>query len=401
MAVAVLCFIFALWPIAALTGGQAFTALVGVGAIATAGISLDRLRPRLYMLALFAFLGFAGVSALWSPRPAALIELDLEAMKFSVRSEVVRVGLLILAGGALVAVAQALDERARKRLAQVVTIALLGQVLIVVLLTVFEREAIAFFYPNRPDDEGVQNISRNCLIMAAVAPFLIMNLTKGRRLGLAILITISVLVVEIGVLLKREVYAGLLAFAAAGAGWVLLRLAPRSGFKIIGLLIGLALLTAPAWTWAASRGVDIASASSTIDYRQVIWDRTLKVVAESPITGAGVGALRTMRETMEVGGFASQLVIPNHPHNMPLQLWAETGAIGAILLAAAIVLASFRLAAPTHLGAAGPRVAMLAAVMGAIGCVSFDLWNDWWWGVGALLATLAVASTPLQKRSPD
>jgi hypothetical protein len=114
------------------------------------------------------------------------------------------------------------------------------------------------------------------------------------------------------------------------------------------------------------------------------------VVAENPIAGGGVGVLRTIRDTIEGGGFSGQLVIPNHPHNMVLQLWAETGAIGAVLLASALLLAAFRLPAPSALGASAPRTAMLVGVMGAVGCVSFDLWNEWWWGVGALLAVLVI-----------
>ena len=399
MTVAILCLVFVLWPIASLIGGQAFAILVALGALSTAAVSVRRLRPRLYMLALLAFFAFAGASVLWSPRPIALVEFDLEAMKFSVRSEVIRVGLLIIAGGALMAVAQGLDAGARRRVSQVATIALLAQLAIVVLLTLFEREAIGFFYPNRPDDEGVQNISRNCLIMAVAAPFLIAGLTQGKRRGLAISITVVVLAVEVAVLLKREVYAGLLALGFAGAGWVIVRLAPKRGFQIIGSLAALAILSTPVWSWAASRGADATSAASTIDYRQLIWERTLEVVAEKPVTGGGVGVLRTMRDTFESGGFSSQLVIPNHPHNMALQLWAETGAIGAVLLAAALLLASFRLPAPSALGATGPRTAMLVGVMGAVGCVSFDLWNEWWWGVGVLLAVLVII-TPRSTQVP-
>ncbi len=392
MTVAILCLVFILWPIASLIGGQAFAILVALGALSTAAVSARRLRPRLYMLALLAFFAFAGASVLWSPRPVALVEFDLEAMKFSVRSEVIRVGLLIIAGGALMAVAQGLDASARRRVSQVATIALLAQLAIVVLLTLYEREAIGFFYPNRPDDEGVQNISRNCLIMAAAAPFLIAGLTEGKRRGLAISITVVVLAVEATVLLKREVYAGLLALGFAGAGWVIVRLAPKRGFQIMGGLAALAILSTPVWSWAASRGADVTSAASTIDYRQLIWERTLEVVAENPIKGGGVGVLRTMRDTFESGGFSSQLVIPNHPHNMALQLWAETGAIGAVLLAAALLLASFRLPPPSAIGATGPRTAMLVGVMGAVGCVSFDLWNEWWWGVGVLLAVLVIVT---------
>ena len=60
--------------------------LVGLDAIMTAAVSIQHLRPRLYMLALPAFFAFAGASVLWSPRPVALVEFDLDALQISLRS---------------------------------------------------------------------------------------------------------------------------------------------------------------------------------------------------------------------------------------------------------------------------------------------------------------------------
>jgi peptidoglycan/LPS O-acetylase OafA/YrhL len=102
-----------------------------------------------------------------------------------------------------------------------------------------------------------------------------------------------------------------------------------------------------------------------------------------------------MQDTIDSGMFKGQLQIPNHPHNMMLQLWAETGGIGAGLLALAIVLAGWRLPAPWLHGAASLKGAAIAGAMTAVACVSFDLWREWWWAVGGLLGALAVA-TPVR-----
>jgi len=51
------------------------------------------------------------------------------------------------------------------------------------------------------------------------------------------------------------------------------------------------------------------------------------------------------------------------------------------------------------LGPAGLKAAALAGAMVAVAMVSFDLWNEWWWAVGGLLAGLA-AATPVVAAKP-
>jgi len=92
--------------------------------------------------------------------------------------------------------------------------------------------------------------------------------------------------------------------------------------------------------------------------------------------------------------------VPNHAHNMALQLWAETGLVGALLLSGAIMLAVFRLPTPAQLGSTAPRIAVLAGVVLAIGVVSYDLWNPAWWGVVSILAVLCVAHSRTLARAP-
>ena len=168
------------------------------------------------------------------------------------------------------------------------------------------------------------------------------------------------------VLTTREVNAGPLAMAFAGVAVLLVKLVPRYGFKILGLVIA-GLMSAP-WLFGwLSQGTDFATAADSSSYRAAIWQRVIALINEHPLTGGGLGVLRTVNETIQTGAFAGQLTIPNHAHNMMLQLWAETGAIGAGLLSLAIVLAGWRMPDARSLGAGGLRAAAIAGAMLAVG----------------------------------
>ena len=77
MTIAVLCFVFVVWPVIAFVGGLAFAPLTGLAAIFTSPVSLPRLRIRFYIVVLVAFFAYAAASALWSPQPMAFVSIDL------------------------------------------------------------------------------------------------------------------------------------------------------------------------------------------------------------------------------------------------------------------------------------------------------------------------------------
>jgi O-antigen ligase len=292
----------------------------------------------------------------------------------------------------MMAASARLDETARQRVNTFARYALLAQLLVLVLLVAFETQAIRLVYGDRPNDEGVQNISRNSQIMAVAAPTLALLLAEGRSRWLGIAIGGGVLAAVAAILAVREVYAGLFVLAGAGAAIALVVLFRRSGFRILGIVIGFGILTAPLVFGFMSQGADASLADDTISYRMAIWRRVGEVVSEHPIFGAGLGALRQIDEVIPSGVFAGQLLVPNHAHNMMLQLWAETGFVGASLLALAVVLAGWRMPPPEKLGVAGWRAATIATAFGAA-FVSFDLWNEWWWAVAGYLAVLTIVHT--------
>lgn len=374
-------------------GGMGFTILSGLAALLLLPSAFRSMKPRIYVGALATFFIFAGVSAAWSPREMLLVEFDFASMQFAVRSETIRVGLLFLAIGSLMAAASHMDEAGRRRLAAVSEVALLMQLGVLVLLALFESQTLELFAGFMPDSgEGVQNITRNSLIMAVSAPIMAIGLSEGRSRAAAIALGVCVLAVVAGVLLIRGVQAGLLAMVGAIACMIIVKVMPRHGFKLIGALVAFLLLSAP-WTFGfLTQGADFATADDSASYRAAIWQRVIELIGDDPVRGHGVGVLRTIREPIATGVFAGEFTIPNHSHNMALQIWAETGAIGAVLLSLAIVLAAWQMPSADRMGLSGLRAAALVGAMAVIACISFDLWNEWWWAVGGLLAVLAVAS---------
>lgn len=393
MSASIFSFLWVLWPVVALAGGLAFAPLSGVAAMFAAPAFIKRFKPRIYMALLAAFFVYAAVSATWSPQPMAFAEIDFAKGDFNIRSEVARVGLLFLALGVLLSAATAMTEKARARVAIIAQGALIVQLLIVAVLTVFENQILEALRPIVPDTgEGVQNITRNCLIMAVMTPALVGLLAQRRTWANVAAPAAIILAVEVAILFSRDVQAGMLALAAASGCIAVVYVLPRHGFRILGVLVALAIMAAPLVFSHLSAGANAETATTSSGWRLAIWARACEEIAAHPVFGGGVGVLRTIKDVIPSGAFAGQMYMPNHPHNMLLQLWSETGAVGAFLISAAIVAAAWRLPSPRDMGRAAFQVAGLLGGAFVVATVSFDLWREWWWAAVGLLATLSAIS---------
>lgn len=372
-------------------GGEGFTPLLLIAAVLCLYAGAPRMKLRLYMIAAFFALEFIAASARWSPRPISFIDIDLAKGMIAVRFEVLRVGLNLLYAAVLMSAAQTLKPVQARLVVRVVSIALLLQLFIVAVLAMFEKQALAFFSPLMPNSgEGVQNISRNGIIMALASPLLIVGLGRQLSFSRALFVEISVFVAILAVLFTRGVNGGIVSIAAGLAAVGIVRLFPKNGFRILGAVLAFIIASTPLIFGFISKGADATTATTSAEWRLAIWRRVIEVIGHDPVFGQGLGVLRTMRDKIPSGVFKNELFVPNHAHNMVLQLWAETGAIGAILVAITVLFAGFRMPQPRMLGVAGFLAAALAGQFMAIALVSFDLWNDWWWATAGFLATFAV-----------
>ena len=380
-----------LWPLIALAGGLGYSPLIALAAILCLWPGLPNMRFRFYMFGIFAALEFIAASARWSPRVIEYFDFDFAEGDFAVRFEVVRVGLVLLWAAVLMSAANKLTPTHARGVVRVMSAALLVQFIVLAILTLFEKQALEIFASLMSNPgEGVQNISRNGIVMALAAPFLIVGLGRSLPFSRALMVEIAVFAAITGVLFFRGVNGGIVSVAAGLLAVAVVRIFPRSGFRLLGVTLATIILAAPQIFGYLSRTADAVTATNSADWRLAIWRHVIEVINKDPIFGQGLGVLRTMRETIPDGVFKDQLYIPNHSHNMVLQLWAETGAIGASLVALTILLVAFRMPQPRFMGVAGFLAAALAGQFMAVALVSFDLWNDWWWAAAGLMAAFIV-----------
>ncbi len=389
--------VLVLWPLVAFAGGLAFSPLVGLVALALMPAARGiRFQP--YMAVLAVFFLYAAASALWSPSAREIVDIDLAAGDFNVRSEVLRIGLLVLALGVVCAAGLRLDKDAVSRINLIALVAFSVQWVSVLLLALFEQQALQLTAPLMSSPgEGVQNITRNSLIMTAAAPWFFFALQEWRPGRVGQILSWVMAAGLVFALAWRGVHAGLLAFLFAAGFIAVMRMAPRFAPRILAGFMSLLTLSVPFVFGLLSRSSDISTAETSADWRLGIWARSLEIVAESPIYGGGVRVLRSISDTIQGGAFEGDLVVPNHAHNMFVQLWAEFGAAGAILLAIIIFMAGWRLPVAHRMGTPGLMLAGVIGAVVAISAVTYDLWNDWWWAVSGMLVILSSISVPWKR----
>ena len=111
-------------------------------------------------------------------------------------------------------------------------------------------------------------------------------------------------------------------------------------------------------------------------HRVEIWNFSVERIAEKPLLGWGFDGSRHIGEIFFDAGVANPRIVSLHPHNAPLQIMLELGAIGAVIALVLLWLIATRLGSlPRRARECGQ--AMLIAAL-AIGCVAFGQWQNWW-----------------------
>ena len=173
------------------------------------------------------------------------------------------------------------------------------------------------------------------LLQLSMAAALLITERKGLvRLGA--LFAILILPFTILVTQSRGVFVALVVFVI-GAVWT----HPKK-VKILGtlfLLGGLAVAFAPKGLWTRMEGLRYATSASTLGevdsegsaaQRWAIWQTGMRIAADYPITGVGLGAYRY------ANGSLSDVLGNRDAHSTYLTLLAENGTIGLLLFLALV-----------------------------------------------------------------
>ncbi|MGE6698476.1 O-antigen ligase family protein [Hyphomonas sp. NPDC076900] len=390
-----------LWPLLAVLGTLGFAPLLGLTGIAALVLARPRMPPTLYAGFAIAFIGWAAISEVWSPATNRLVSGNLFEGTFAIGAR--SLIIVLTASFAMLTIAGAMRSQLGPRTRKWIYGVLAAQGALVFLSAVAAGPVLQMLYGDDPQEvvNGIQNIGRNINLFTVVLPILAAALgVRGDRLGLLAASGLVLLTVFAG--LMTDNHAAVFAICGMIGAFLLIRLLPETGYRwLFGAIAG-HIAAAPFMVSLFIRlmtGLDSILPPS-FRSRFWSWEVVMNRIGEAPYTGHGLMATRTWGETYaDYPAWAAQLpefwkdfpVVPGHPHNMPLQIWAETGFIGAMLAAFAITVIGFRLPRPSQL-----RPEIRFAIAGMAGAVfsifnfSYSVWNEAFWSGLALAVAMLI-----------
>jgi O-antigen ligase len=333
-----------------------------------------RVEDRPVAIILCAGLVWAAASAIWSPyhptKPgnSTLLKLTLE---------------LPLYGSALLAARRA-DPRLRRRALSVLAwgCGLFGALLLIEGLThgALYKALRVIYGPMRPDLAEAK-IGHSTYLLAVLWPLAAAGAHPRARPWLAASMVSGAGAAALAFGADAPVLGLVLAVLAGLTVWRWPNLVP----KLIAAAAVALFLGMPLMVWAVRHFFDYAALEAALPKTDAIrmsyWSHAIDFIRMRPLRGWGLDASR-------VFGPAIRL----HPHNDPLQVWMELGAVGALLAAAfwGVILRRLSHRTPSLTASAAAASAAVYLLFG----VNFGVWQEWWLALGAVAAMIAVSNTP-------
>jgi O-antigen ligase len=196
------------------------------------------------------------------------------------------------------------------------------------------------------------------------------------------------------------------ALAGSAAAFALFLARPRLARWLVGAgWMAMILLVVPiASLLYGAEGHHAGWLPDSARHRIVIWGYTSGEVAKAPLFGVGIGTARALHEARDpqapsVPGTRFQLGTGLHSHNAYLQVWYETGAVGALILLGLGLLVLRTIAAFTE--AVQPWLAATFVAGALLVASSYSIWAPWLMASLAMACVFAALGAALSLREAD
>ncbi|PHR60069.1 MAG: hypothetical protein COA47_08465 [Robiginitomaculum sp.] len=345
---------------------------------------LKQLVPLEYPLAIFlVFIAWAWASASWSPYVHSQ-----QAWKMALGAPLY--GLFGYAVWTL---------RGRGRL--LALYAALASMLLI--LAIYAIEAITgfashLFAEGAEREQMLRDMTRGISAMICATPaawaFLAMLIPGWRGVMAGVLYGVLAFVIAWHFGLEAGMLAIVVAAMVFGIAWIY----PRSTILATGLAAVVLFLLTPMLMPFFLSLLDVDSLPLSWAIRVENWEFAIERIIDKPLFGWGLDASRSFTEPYQIRGN----VLPNisvHPHNVGLQLWLETGLIGALLFAASALALAMRVSSAWNLSRS--QGAAIAACVGAyltFCTLTYGAWQEWFWGCAAWIGALCILVGPAPER---
>lgn len=238
-----------------------------------------------------------------------------------------------------------------------------------------------------PLKSELKGFSALALMLAPLMALALWNWTgRLRRVAALALFVVVLLALLTG---NRSVIAGFLGVAAA----VAIAAIARRGIDKYAIWSALGVVTLVAVTigwlhYSRQSAVQVAPPGDwlfpvwLIDFeRQTIWQHVLEIARKSPWLGVGANTINfTPGADAPLPGHRFLHIVPAHPHNWVVEVFAEVGILGLISLAIVIMVAAY-LQVKQYKQTLSPGALAALAIMAGYwvsGLFNFSYWSAWW-----------------------
>ncbi len=341
---------------------------------------------RAVAMALATLLLWCAIASLWGFDPMGSLFLAL------------RIGAIFTAALMLFAIARGLDDRVRKHLGNW----LLAGISIALGLIAVE---LWFGYPISETNLGVPSeeadlwyrLNRGATAMVMMAwPAAALLWQRGAVWVAAILFV--AIAVMLGLMTSNAAIVGAIAGLTAASVSLLQRKVGRAMIVLVTIvaLAGTTLAVQEIFRrdWQGAEWLD-----GSARHRVEIWNYTADLIAQKPLTGWGFDAARAFKNDSlwdDMGN--KRQLLPLHPHNAPLQILLELGAVGAAIVFVLLMLLVGRiegLSKPARICGQALFVSTLA-----IACTAYGLWQNQWLAMMCSAALLIPLTSPALAKPP-
>ena len=345
--------------------------------------SLREIPP--WVWAVTAFIMWAWISSFWSPYQG----------KSTLSNPIkILIGFFIYLGVFLSL--ENLNQRSLSILSRLVVFAasIIGLLLLVDLSTGLGITNLAD--PVQPGEDqylksiqSMMNLGHSAAILSLLFPLIAWILVRNLERPLVWICAVGTLIFIASLIGRFNV--GVISIPLICLAWILATHHPVATVKILIILMPVFILLAPFLGVFMSILPDSFrdALPTSWDHRVEMWTFVTEKISEHVLIGHGFDASRTFNETFVGNGNYEMSIVSLHPHNFGLQIWVETGLIGAVLAAAAILTIADRV---TYRVQQTPAIAAPIAgfliVLIIIGMVSYGVWQEWLWATVVFLSAL-------------
>ena len=215
------------------------------------------------------------------------------------------------------------------------------------------------------------------LLLSPVLVFIFSRYSKYISLIISVIIVSLIIFASIFNHLAIGIFSVIAVLLSMGFGYIYPRFAP-SFFIFISIL---AIIFAPVLAYFSFLITEpgLTELPMSWDHRFRMWGYCWNIISEHPFVGAGFDASRTFNDSFIAQDGRNLSLLSLHPHNLGIQIWTETGLVGAVL--ASILLLSLIKPLKKNINNSKSSSAYSGVIVASftISSLTIGAWQLWWW----------------------